>query len=89
MISTVQPRRPAPHRTAPEPDHEQSALEEIGALERETLGDRVTAELRALLVAGRLAPGEKLSLRRVAEALGVSPMPRWRSCRAAPSACPS
>lgn len=42
---------------------------------RETLGERVTGELRALLVAGRLAPGEKLSLRRVAEALGVSMMP--------------
>jgi DNA-binding GntR family transcriptional regulator len=51
------------------------ALEEVGALARETLGERVTAELRALLVAGRLAPGEKLSLRRVAEALGVSMMP--------------
>lgn len=52
-----------------------SALGEVGLLARETLGDRVTAELRGLLVAGRLAPGEKLSLRRVAEALGVSIMP--------------
>lgn len=52
-----------------------SALDEIGSLMRETLGERVTGELRALLVAGRLAPGEKLSLRRVAEALGVSIMP--------------
>jgi DNA-binding GntR family transcriptional regulator len=52
-----------------------SALDEIGSLMRETLGERVTGELRALLVAGRLAPGEKLSLRRVAEALGVSMMP--------------
>ncbi|KFC70056.1 Transcriptional regulator [Bosea sp. LC85] len=52
-----------------------SALDEVGALTRETLGERVTGELRALLVAGRLAPGEKLSLRRVAEALGVSMMP--------------
>lgn len=51
------------------------ALDEVGALSRETLGERVTGELRALLVAGRLAPGEKLSLRRVAEALGVSMMP--------------
>lgn len=50
-------------------------LDEVGALSRETLGERVTGELRALLVAGRLAPGEKLSLRRVAEALGVSMMP--------------
>lgn len=52
-----------------------SALDEVGALTRETLGERVTGELRALLVAGRLAPGEKLSLRRVAEALSVSMMP--------------
>jgi DNA-binding GntR family transcriptional regulator len=51
------------------------ALDEVGALTRETLGERVTGELRALLVAGRLAPGEKLSLRRVAEALSVSMMP--------------
>jgi DNA-binding GntR family transcriptional regulator len=52
-----------------------SALDEGGALVHETLGERVTGELRALLIAGRLAPGEKLSLRRVAEALGVSMMP--------------
>lgn len=48
---------------------------ETGLSARRTLGDRVAAELRALLVAGRLAPGEKLSLRKVAEALGVSMMP--------------
>lgn len=52
-----------------------SALHEVGSLSHETLGERVTGELRALLIAGRLAPGEKLSLRRVAEALGVSMMP--------------
>ncbi|HEV7327350.1 MAG TPA: GntR family transcriptional regulator [Bosea sp. (in: a-proteobacteria)] len=52
-----------------------SALDEVGSLQHETLGERVTGELRALLIAGRLAPGEKLSLRRVAEALGVSMMP--------------
>lgn len=52
-----------------------AALDEIGSLLRETLGERVTGELRALLVSGRLAPGEKLSLRRVATALGVSMMP--------------
>lgn len=54
---------------------EGAALDEIGSLARETLGERVTEELRALLISGRLAPGEKLSLRRVAEALGVSMMP--------------
>ncbi len=40
-----------------------------------TLGDRVDAHLRELLIAGQLAPGEKLPLRSVAEALGVSMMP--------------
>lgn len=52
-----------------------SGLDELGLMSRETLGDRVTAELRNLLIAGRLAPGEKLSLRKVAEAVGVSMMP--------------
>ncbi|TDR93953.1 GntR family transcriptional regulator [Enterovirga rhinocerotis] len=50
-------------------------LDEIGALPRETLGERVTETLRGLLVAGRLAPGEKLSLRSVADSLSVSMMP--------------
>lgn len=79
MIGHVQP---LPAAASPADEHGQDAalrgpwaLDEVGALTRETLGERVTAELRALLVAGRLAPGEKLSLRRVAEALGVSMMP--------------
>ena len=50
-------------------------LKRIGQLERVTLGDRVYSELRQLLMAGKLVPGEKLSLRFVAEALGVSMMP--------------
>lgn len=52
-----------------------SGLDAVGALSHKTLGDRVTGELRMLLIAGRLGSGEKLSLRRVAEALGVSMMP--------------
>jgi len=75
MIATVQPLTMPPEAPAATPDHDASALDEIGAIQRETLGERVTEELRALLVSGRLAPGEKLSLRRVAEALGVSMMP--------------
>jgi DNA-binding GntR family transcriptional regulator len=78
MIAPVQPlptpRRPLSERLDKSP-RELSALDDVGLLARETLGERVTAELRALLVAGKLAPGEKLSLRRVAEALGVSMMP--------------
>jgi DNA-binding GntR family transcriptional regulator len=52
-----------------------TAIEGIGRLERATLGDRVTRELRELLMAGKLMPGEKLSLRTVAASLGVSMMP--------------
>src|SRR5688572_11854153 len=79
MIGRVQP---LPVPAAPADDDGQGvvapgswAVGEVGALQHETLGERVTGELRALLIAGRLAPGEKLSLRRVAEALGVSMMP--------------
>jgi len=50
-------------------------LQAIQPLDRRTLGDRVYGELRELLVSGRLAPGERLSLRRAAQALGVSIMP--------------
>jgi len=52
-----------------------SAIATIGRLERVTLGDRVYRELRELLMAGELMPGEKLSLRTVATQLGVSMMP--------------
>jgi DNA-binding GntR family transcriptional regulator len=59
----------------PAPGQDETALTSIILPLRETLGDRVTHELRALLIAGRLVPGEKLSLRKVADALGVSMMP--------------
>ncbi|HEY4192142.1 MAG TPA: GntR family transcriptional regulator [Mesorhizobium sp.] len=52
-----------------------TALETIGQIERVTLGDRVHAELCDLLMAGKLFPGEKLSLRKVAASIGVSMMP--------------
>jgi DNA-binding GntR family transcriptional regulator len=48
---------------------------EIEPLERQTLGERAYAQLCDLLVSGRMAPGEKVSLRRAAGALGVSMMP--------------
>ncbi|MGX9390125.1 GntR family transcriptional regulator [Nitrobacteraceae bacterium UC4446_H13] len=44
-------------------------------LERLTLGERAYARIADLLISGRLAPGEKLSLRGAAEVLGVSIMP--------------
>lgn len=40
-----------------------------------TLGDRAYQQIADLLIAGRLAPGERMSLRSTAEALGVSMMP--------------
>lgn len=51
------------------------AIKQIGQLERVTLGEKVYLELRQLIMAGKLTPAEKLSLRSVAEALGVSMMP--------------
>jgi len=44
-------------------------------LDRQTLGERAYARLADLLISGRLAPGEKLSLRAAADVLGVSIMP--------------
>lgn len=43
--------------------------------EGETLGEVVNRSLRERLIGGELSPGEKLSLRAVAEALGVSMTP--------------
>lgn len=44
-------------------------------LDRQTLGERIYADIADRLISGRLAPGDKLSLRSVAEDLGVSMMP--------------
>ncbi|MEI8145803.1 MAG: GntR family transcriptional regulator [Alphaproteobacteria bacterium] len=52
-----------------------ASLAAIGPLERSTLEERVYGHIRELLMSGRLAPGEKVSLRATAEALGVSIMP--------------
>jgi DNA-binding GntR family transcriptional regulator len=43
--------------------------------ERVTLGSQVHARLAGMLVAGELSPGEKISLRNIADWLGVSMMP--------------
>ncbi|WP_298965577.1 GntR family transcriptional regulator [uncultured Methylobacterium sp.] len=51
------------------------AIGRIPRFERVTLGERVYAELRGLLMAGELAPGQRLSLRQVADQLGTSMMP--------------
>jgi DNA-binding GntR family transcriptional regulator len=52
-----------------------AALAELPQLERRTLADTAYAALADLLASGRLAPGDRLSLRQSAAALGVSVMP--------------
>jgi DNA-binding GntR family transcriptional regulator len=52
-----------------------AALNLVDPLDRQTLGERAYAKLADLLISGRLAPGEKLSLRAAADVLGVSIMP--------------
>ncbi|MEH2478572.1 DNA-binding GntR family transcriptional regulator [Nitrobacteraceae bacterium AZCC 2146] len=52
-----------------------AALTLVEPLDRQTLGERAYAQLADLLISGRLAPGEKLSLRAAADVLGVSIMP--------------
>jgi len=52
-----------------------TALHLVEPLDRQTLGERAYARLADLLISGRLAPGEKLSLRAAADVLGVSIMP--------------
>ena len=52
-----------------------AALNLVEPLDRQTLGQRAYAQLADLLISGRLAPGERLSLRTAAEVLGVSIMP--------------
>jgi DNA-binding GntR family transcriptional regulator len=51
------------------------AIKTVSPLERRTLGEKVYAALRELLISGRLAPGERITLRSAADALGVSIMP--------------
>jgi DNA-binding GntR family transcriptional regulator len=47
----------------------------IAPVESSTLGERVYRGLRDFLMAGQLQPGQKLTLRELAGALNVSPMP--------------
>lgn len=52
-----------------------AVLDLVEPLDRQTLGGRTYAQLSDLLISGRMAPGEKISLRQTAEVLGVSMMP--------------
>lgn len=49
--------------------------EQFAPLDRQTLGARAYIQIADLMIAGKLAPGEKLSLRTTADALGVSMTP--------------
>lgn len=50
-------------------------LPPLELVQRETMADRVYAQLREAIMTGRFAPGQLLSLRGVAEAVGSSTMP--------------
>jgi len=52
-----------------------SGIEAVVPLEHETLGERVYDQLREMLIAGQFAPGERITLRTLAAALGTSVMP--------------
>jgi DNA-binding GntR family transcriptional regulator len=47
----------------------------LGAIERETLNDRVYREMRTMIMSGGFEPGAELTLRALAQALQVSLMP--------------
>ncbi len=53
----------------------QLALADLPQIERRTLSETAYDALSDLLASGRLAPGDRLSLRQTAAALGVSVMP--------------
>jgi DNA-binding GntR family transcriptional regulator len=50
-------------------------LGEITSVTHRSLGEQVYVQLRGMLIAGQFHPGERLTLRPLAEALGTSPMP--------------
>ena len=52
-----------------------SGLSEVVAIEHQTMGERVYRDLREMLVSGQFEPGEKITLRTLAAALGTSAMP--------------
>jgi DNA-binding GntR family transcriptional regulator len=51
------------------------AIPPMEAVIHETMGDKVYQQLRQAIMSGRFAPGQPLSLRGVAEAVGSSTMP--------------
>ncbi|RUR32671.1 GntR family transcriptional regulator [Vreelandella nanhaiensis] len=47
----------------------------LGRYQRKSLADQVYLDLKKLLLSGAIAPGEKVTLRGLAESIGTSPMP--------------
>ena len=47
----------------------------LGAIQRETLNDRIYQQLRTMIMSGRVRPGKELKLRELAKELHVSLMP--------------
>jgi DNA-binding GntR family transcriptional regulator len=72
MPPTLKRRIPELRTIEPVLGADLSALAPVG---RETLQGQVYQQLRQALMAGRFGPGQALTLRSVAEALGVSHMP--------------
>lgn len=54
---------------------ETGIAEKVVRVSRVTLGEHVYRDLRELILAGQVAPGEKFTLRGLADAVGTSPMP--------------
>lgn len=52
-----------------------SMVDNLERLERSTLADVVYAQIKELILSGRISPGERLTLRKLAAAVGTSPMP--------------
>lgn len=47
----------------------------MSRIERQTLSEKVYDDLKNILLSGQIPPGQKLTLRKLAAALGTSPMP--------------
>ena len=54
---------------------EAGLADKVARVSRVTLSEVVYRDIRELLLAGQVAPGEKFTLRGLAEAVGTSPMP--------------
>ena len=52
-----------------------SGLSKLKTLERKSTSDRISDDLRQMIIEGQLLPGEQLGEARIAELLGVSRAP--------------